>query len=295
MLNYYYGPMLQEERAAQLRTTLRHAVDKQLDRLKRKLAEQQKCQSAEGAALPRLRELLLTYGRQVPRGAKQVRLPTPTGPATRSRFPLTRRCRPRPMLEIFARYRKAQKGLAEIKKQLARTRADIDYHESLLFSIDRGDAASLAETRRELVDSGLLRPDKKTGRHKEPQPEPLKFQASSGRVILVGTNNRQNDFITFKLASRRDCWFHAKNLPGSHVVIKEAPYPPPEEDLIEAALLAAYFSRGKDSSATAVDYTQVRHVRRGPGGRPGFVLYDNFHTITVNPQSEQLQQAGAAK
>ena len=246
-------------------------------------------QSAEEAPLYRVYgELLLTYGRQVPRGAKQVELPDSYRPGHTVTVPLD------PALstaanaqKYFARYRKAQKGLAEIKKQLARTRADIDYHESLLFSIDRGDAASLAETRRELVDSGLLRPDKKTGRHKEPQPEPLKFQASSGRVILVGTNNRQNDFITFKLASRRDCWFHAKNLPGSHVVIKEAPYPPPEEDLIEAALLAAYFSRGKDSSATAVDYTRSVMYGAAPAADPA------SSSTTISTRSRSTRKASS--
>ena len=293
MLDYYYSTMLREERSEQLRRTLRHAVDKQLVRLRRKLAEQQtEYQSAEEA--PRYRvygELLLAYGHQVPRGANEVELPDLYQPGQTVTVPLD------PALpaaanaqRYFARYRKAQKGLTEIEKQLARTRADIDYHESLLYSIERSDAASLAEIQQELVDSGLLRPDKKARRRKETLPEPLAFKASSGRLILVGRNNHQNDYLTFKLASRRDCWLHAKDLPGSHVVIKDAPYPPPEEDLIEAALLAAYFSRGKDSSATAVDYTQVRHVRRSPGGRPGFVLYDNFHTITVNPQSEQLQQ-----
>ncbi len=106
----------------------------------------------------------------------------------------------------------------------------------------------------------------------------------------MGQNNRQNDYITFKLAARRDTWLHIREVPGSHVILKDAPYPPPDEDLEEAALLAAYYSRARESSAAAVDYTQVRHVRRGPGGKPGFVLYDNFRTITVNPGSEKLQR-----
>jgi len=123
---------------------------------------------------------------------------------------------------------------------------------------------------------------------KKSAPQPLNYEASSGRTILVGRNNRQNDYITFKVAVRRDTWLHAKDIPGGHVILKEAPYPPPEEDLEEAAFLAAYHSKGRESSAVAVDYTEVRHVRRRPGGKPGFVFYENYSTITVNPRDEGM-------
>ncbi|MEW5784991.1 MAG: NFACT family protein [Bacillota bacterium] len=293
MLDYYYGTVVKNEKTDQLRARFGSAVRRQLERLKHKYEAQQiELQSAEDAPLYRLcGELLLTYGSRVPRGAKQVELPDSFQPGCTVKIELD------PGLtaasnaqKYFSRYRKAQKGQNRISEQLARTRSEIDYCESLLFSIEHGAAGSLEDTGRELVEAGLIKPEKKAHKQKEPPPQPHVYRATSGRSILVGQNNRQNDYITFKIASRRDTWLHVRDLPGSHVLIKEAPYPPPEEDLEEAALLAAYFSRGKESSATAVDYTQVRHVRRGPGGKPGFVLYENYRTITVNPSGERMRQ-----
>ncbi len=293
LLETHYSRLIKREENARLRDMLNAKVSHRLSQLEKKLIEQVKeLEEAEEAPLFRLYgDTLLTYSKQVPRGVSTVQLPHLYHPEETLEIPLN------PALttnensrKYFNRYRKAKKARKFITDRISQTKDEISYCKSLLFSIERGDSRSLAETRLELVGAGYLREKKKKVKQKELLPQPLSFQASSGRTILVGMNNRQNDYVTFKAAARRDTWLHIRELPGSHVIIKEAPYPPPEEDLEEAALLAAYFSRAKESSAAAVDYTQVRHVRRAPGGKPGFVLYENFKTITVNPGSEKLRK-----
>jgi len=139
-----------------------------------------------------------------------------------------------------------------------------------------------------LIEAGLLKERSRDTARKVNEPQPMIFKSRSGKTILVGRNNRQNDYITYKLAVRRDTWLHARQIPGSHVILKESNYPPATEDLEDAAFLAAYFSKGREGGVLDVDYTEVRHVRRRSGGKPGAVFYENYETITVNPHSEEL-------
>jgi predicted ribosome quality control (RQC) complex YloA/Tae2 family protein len=170
-----------------------------------------------------------------------------------------------------------------VRRQLKITHAETEYCRSLLYSIESAVGSSLAEIRLELVDAGYLRGKQKGKKKETALPQPLIFKSGSEKTILVGRNNRQNDHVTFKAAVRRDIWFHIRQLPGSHVVLKETGWPPAKDDLEEAAFLAAYFSKGRESSAADVDYTEVRHVRRRPGSKPGQVFYKNYETVTVNP------------
>lgn len=294
LLDEYYDHLIRREKKANLRNLLNSRVSQRLARLEKTLQEQrQELAGAEDAPRYRLYgETLLTYGGQVPRGASLAVLPHLYRPEETLEIPLDpARSAHDNSRKYFQRYRKAQKAQEIIAERIKQTGEEIAYCRALLYTIENGDGRSLEEIRQELVEAGYLREKKKKkGTKKELPPQPLTFKASSGRTILVGQNNRQNDYITFKLAARRDTWLHIREVPGSHVILKDAPYPPPDEDLEEAALLAAYYSRARESSAAAVDYTQVRHVRRGPGGKPGFALYDNFRTITVNPGSEKLQR-----
>jgi len=293
MLDQFYSALIEEDREKQLREQLRNAAEKRLSRLEKKIKQQkEELTEAGNAPLHRLYgELLLTYQYQVPRGEESVTLPHLYEPGKMVTVPLD------PSQSVstnaqhhFNRYQKAKKGRDKIKKQIRKTRAEIEYCRSLLYAIESSSENSLEEIRQEMVDAGYLREKARERRKAEAAPQPLKFTTSSGHNVLVGRNNRQNDYITFKAAARRDTWFHARELPGGHVVLKEAPYPPPEEDIEEAAFLAAYFSKGKNSSAVAVDYTEIRHVRRRPGGKPGFVFYENFETITANPLDPDLRR-----
>jgi predicted ribosome quality control (RQC) complex YloA/Tae2 family protein len=117
----------------------------------------------------------------------------------------------------------------------------------------------------------------------------MHFISSDGIDIYVGKNNIQNDYLTLKFAEKHDTWLHTKNIPGSHVIISNFG-PPPEKTLLEAALLAAYYSKAKDSTKVPVDYTEVRNVHKPNGARPGMVIYRTNKTIYVDPVKPELSQ-----
>ncbi|MBW6463279.1 MAG: NFACT family protein [Firmicutes bacterium] len=293
MLDRFYSRIIRDEREKALRDQLVSAVERRLAGLERKRREQNKELLATEKA-PQFRlfgETLLTYGDQVPRGAESVLLPDLYKPDQKILVPLNPSKNAAANAKYyFNRYRKAKNGRDKVRKQLAITGAEIEYCRGLIYTIESGTESSLQEIRQELIEAGYLRDRQKSPRRENLLPQPLTFKTSSGRTVLVGRNNRQNDYITFKAAVRRDTWFHVRQVPGSHVVLKESPYPPPPEDCEEAAFLAAYFSKGRESSAIDVDYTEVRHVRRRPGGKPGFVFYENYETITVNPRDEKMKR-----
>ncbi len=293
MLDHFYSELIRDNREKMLREQLDSAVNKRLAALEKKLRQQEReLQAATEAPQHRLYgELLLAYGDQVPKGAESVVLPDLYNPSENVVVPLNPSKSAGTNAQYhFNRYRKAKKGQEKIKKQLNKTRAEIRYCRELLYTIENNSGGLLEEIRQEMIETGYLREKQKSSRKKDSAPQPLTFKTASGHTILVGRNNRQNDYITFKAAVRRDTWFHVRQMPGSHVILKEAPYPPPPEDIEEAAFLAAYYSRGRESGAVAVDYTEVRHVRRRPGGKPGFVFYENYETITVNPQGKKLKE-----
>jgi predicted ribosome quality control (RQC) complex YloA/Tae2 family protein len=293
MLDCFYSGVIRTEAEKTLKNLLHNAVERRLTALKRKeLALKKDLKTTELAPQHRhYGELLLAYGDQVPRGADAALLPDLYKPDEKVIVPLNpSRTAAANAQHYFNCYRKAKKGRDEVRRQLKITYAETEYCRSLLYSIESAVGSSLSEIRLELIDAGYLR-DKLKGKKKETAlPQPLIFKSESGKTILVGRNNRQNDHVTFKTAVRRDIWFHIRQLPGSHVILKETGWPPAEVDLEEAAFLAAYFSKGRESSAADVDYTEVRHVRRRPGGKPGQVFYENYETVTVNPLDQILKK-----
>lgn len=293
LLEDFYDRAKYENRERALRGGLHSAVDRRLSLLLKKKKQQVKERdAAANADQYRLYgETLLAYGDQVTKGAESAVFPNIYNPDEEIVVPLNpSKSASFNAQNFFKRYRKAKQGQEKIRRQLAKTKAEIEYCRGLLYTIEENDEASLEEIRREMVQIGYIREKKKDKRIKESLPQPLTFKTSSGCTVLVGRNNRQNDYITFKAAVRRDTWFHVRQMPGSHVILKEAPFPPPPDDIEEAAFLAAYFSKGRNTGAVEVDYSAVRHVRRRPGGKPGFVFYENYETITVNPQDQNFKE-----
>lgn len=187
----------------------------------------------------------------------------------------------------FRRYRKARQGKKKIAARLQQTRQEKAYLENVLFALEKADMAVLQEIKAELVATGYLPAPKKPRPQKtRSQLVPLKFTSSRGEEIIVGRNNLQNEFLVHHFAAKTDLWLHAKDLPGSHIIVKAEH--PREETIEEAALLAAHFSRGAHSSNVPVDYTQVKNVRR-LGKKPGLVTYSNYRTKYVTPHEEKLR------
>ena len=294
LLDHFYQHLAGAAEKKVLQGRLQSRVNRRRKRLEEKLALlKADLQNVESADRYRIcGETLLTYAGRVNRGDSEAVLPHLYNPGEEITIVLD------PSMsavdnaqKYFRRYRKITRSREHLEKQIDRVQAELAYCRELLFTIEQGDRRSLEEIREELVEAGLIKAQRKKGfRDKKEKPRPLSFKGSSGVTILVGRNNRQNDHLTFKLAARRDTWLHARGLPGSHVVIKGSADPPAESDLLEAALLAAYFSSSRDLPAVAVDYTAVRHLRRAPGGKPGFVLYHHYKTIIVDPRDEKVKE-----
>ncbi len=296
------------ERFERLRDSLRRTLTRELARNRKKLALQAEA-LREAAGADRLRllgELLTSYRHLVPPGATLVRLPNYHDPAgAEVEVPLQSDWSPIQNAQAYFRqYQKARATLAGAREHYDRTREEIRYLEQVEATLDLvASLPELQEIHRELAEGGYLRVRAKPraaggggtrrggGREKgaagAPASEPLRHRSSDGLAILVGKNNRQNDLLTLKQAGPDDLWLHTKEIPGSHVILQLPPGRGPEDlpprSLREAALLAAYHSKARQSSQVPVDYTLRRHVRKPPGAKPGMVIYDHHHTIYVTP------------
>ena len=194
----------------------------------------------------------------------------------------------------FRRYKKAKRGLEMTAGRLAATEREMAYLESVLFQVEEAeDAEQLEEIRSELEEEKILAITKKRKLAKEKKEKSLpvrRFRSSEGLEIFCGKHNVGNDYLLRKLARGNDLWFHAQGLPGSHVLLKVDPQDPRFESILEAATVAAYFSRGRGSTRVAVDYTAVRNVHRPKGAHPGFVTYFHQKTIMVKPDKEKIEK-----
>ena len=190
--------------------------------------------------------------------------------------------------KYYSRYNKAKHALVKIAEQLEHAEEDIRYFESLLQQVIQASATDIEEIRDELAELGYMKARKSRKKKKETKPAPESFVSSSGVPISVGKNNKQNDHLTFKTAKRNETWLHTKDIPGSHVVIHS---PEPDEETIrEAASLAAWFSKARESSSVPVDYTEVRHVKKPNGSKPGFVIYFEQKTVFADPDEDLVKK-----
>lgn len=186
----------------------------------------------------------------------------------------------------FKKYNKAKTTRSFAMEQLELAKSELEYLENVLFSIEEADSAEIIEQiREELRNQGYIH---KTNSRRKPSAEsiPLKFISSEGYPIWVGRNNVQNDELTLKRAKPTDMWLHTKNIPGSHVIAR-IPDPIPDKSLIEAARLAAWFSRARNTTRVEVDYTRVKYVKKPPGAKPGMVIYTNYNTVIVDPEKPE--------
>ncbi|MBQ6495757.1 MAG: NFACT family protein [Firmicutes bacterium] len=187
----------------------------------------------------------------------------------------------------FKRYAKAKTAIKEKKLQIEETTADIEYLESVASFVDLAKTIEEIDLlRRELVDSGYIRYRKppKNGAQKKYKPQPYTYKLTSGKIVMAGRNNNENDWLTMKKASGQDLWFHTKDIPGSHVILFLNGNEPTEEDLCETAAIAAYHSKFSSSGNVPVDYTKVRYVKKPSGAKPGFVIFTHNRTLYVDPR-----------
>lgn len=194
----------------------------------------------------------------------------------------------------FHRYKKAKRGLEFIQRRIAETGKEVAYLESTLFQVQEAeDGEQIEIVRLELEKEKILILPKKARALKEKQEMPIpvrSLRSSKGLEIYCGKHNLGNDYLLRKLAKGNDLWFHAQGLPGSHVLLKVGSGDPPLDSILEAAAVAAYFSRGRDAQRVEVDYTAAQNVRRPKGARPGWVTYTRQKTVLVKPDKELVQK-----
>jgi predicted ribosome quality control (RQC) complex YloA/Tae2 family protein len=189
----------------------------------------------------------------------------------------------------FSRYRKAQRAEDQIPRQLRETELALRDLDQLETDLDlAASRPEIEEVRSALVEAGHLRPRKR--RRGMPRSQPLSLTSPDGLSILIGRNSRQNDEVTFRRSSGDDWWFHARGVPGAHVIVRTEGGALPERTMRRAAELAAYFSRLRAEADVLVDYVQRRHVRRISGGAPGLVTYSQEQTIRARPRVPEPEE-----
>ena len=192
--------------------------------------------------------------------------------------------------KYYKKYAKARNAKVELAKQIELGEAELAYIYTVFDALTRAETANdLAEIRDELYRSGYAsRMKGYAAPKKQPAPTVAKFKTTNGYLVLCGKNNLQNEHITHKLADRNDYWFHAKGVPGSHVVMVTNGEEPDAQDFTDAASIAAHYSKAAGGAQIPVDYLLVRHVRKVPGAKPGFVTYHTNWTAYVTPDAERI-------
>ena len=289
LLDVFYKDKAERDRVKQQASELIRRVENELQKNRQKLKKQEKeLQATENAEEFRQKgELLTTFLHQVPNDQDQVVLDNYyTNQAIT--IALDKALTPNQNAQkYFKRYQKLKEAVKYLTDLIEETKATILYLESVETVLNQAGLDEIAEIREELIQTGFIRRRQREKIQKRKKPE--KYLASDGKtIILVGRNNLQNEELTFKIARKEELWFHAKDIPGSHVVIS-GNLNPSDEVKTDAAELAAYFSKGRLSNLVQVDMIEVKKLNKPTGGKPGFVTYTGQKTLRVTPDSEKIE------
>jgi predicted ribosome quality control (RQC) complex YloA/Tae2 family protein len=291
LLDGYYQDKAERDRVKQQGNELIKRLYNEIKRNEAKLEKRQKTLlEAEQAEILRQKgELLTTYLHQVPRGESTVTLENyyeenqPIVIALNPAFTPNQNAQ-----KYFQRYQKLRNARKLLDQQIAETTAEINYLHSVLAQVEIATPMDLDLIKEELMTEGYLKRPTTKQRKNTKKSQPEVFYANDHTEILVGRNNLQNDQLTLKTARKTDYWLHTKDIPGSHVIIKSAN--PSEETILEAAEIAAYYSKYRHSARVPVDLVQVKHIRKPNGSKPGYVIYENQTTYFVTPKEERIQK-----
>lgn len=289
LLDTFYKDKAERDRVNQQASELIRRVENELDKNRKKLGKQEEeLLATENAEEFRQKgELLTTFLHQVPNDQDQVELDNYyTG--EKIVIALDKALTPNQNAQrYFKRYQKLKEAVKHLTSLIEETQATILYLESVETALAQASLTEIAEIREELIQTGFIRRRQREKIQKRQKPE--KYLATDGQtIILVGRNNLQNDELTFKMAKKDELWFHAKDIPGSHVVIT-GNLQPSDEVKTDAAELAAYFSKARLSNLVQVDMIEVRKLNKPTGGKPGFVTYTGQKTLRVTPDEEKIK------
>ncbi len=293
MLIDYYKEKSIVVRIRQKSTDLRKIVTTALERNIKKLDLQQK-QLKDTEKRDKYKvygELINTYGYNVPEGAKSFecdnyytgeKITIPLDPTLSAKDNAKK---------YFDRYGKLKRTAENLTSIIEDVEAEVEHLRSVLTALDIAVLEDdLSEIREELVNTGYIR-FKATGKKKKTVSEPLHYISSDGFDIYVGKNNLQNDHLTFEFANGNDWWFHAKKMPGSHVILKTDGKEVPDRTFEEAAKLAAHYSSGRSSEKVEIDYTIKKNIKKPANAKPGFVVYYTNYSMVMDTDISGIQKA----
>ncbi len=288
----YYAAKDKSSRMRQKSYDLRKIVSNHLERVYRKLDIQEK-QLASTQKRDKYRiygELINTYGYNIKEGSKSFKaLNYYTNEEVE--IPLDPDLSPREMsVKYFERYNKLKRTFEAESKLIVETKAEALHLESISTALDIAESEEdLADVKMELIDSGYVHSSLKN--RKKSKNKPLHYISSDGFDIYIGKNNYQNDELTFKFASNADLWFHAKQMPGSHVILRtegKSMDQVPDRAFEEAAALAAYYSKGREQKKVEVDYVIKKEVKKPAQAKPGFVVYYTNYSLIAEASTRNL-------
>ena len=289
LLDTFYKDKAERDRVNQQASELIRRVENELDKNRKKLGKQEEeLLATENAEEFRQKgELLTTFLHQVPNDQDQVELDNYYS-GEKIIIALDKALTPNQNAQrYFKRYQKLKEAVKHLTSLIEETRATILYLESVETALAQASLTEISEIREELIQTGFIRRRQREKIQKRQKPE--KYLATDGQtIILVGRNNLQNDELTFKIAKKDELWFHAKDIPGSHVVIT-GNLQPSDEVKTDAAELAAYFSKARLSNLVQVDMIEAKKLNKPTGGKPGFVTYTGQKTLRVTPDEEKIR------
>ena len=297
LLDAFYEAREKQERARQRGADLLRAASTARDRLRRKLALQEK-EYAATQDRDKLRvqgDLITANLYRMERGQARLECENYYEAGAPASIPLDPLLTPQQnAAKYYKRYAKAKTAEKYLREQMDLARRDLEYLESVLAEIAQAETeADYLDIRAELREAGFLKKQGRGKKEKSRPAAPWEFCTSSGLRVLAGRNNRQNDKLTLKDADRRDLWLHTQKIHGSHVILRCAGRTPSEEDIAEAAMVAAWFSQARESGNVPVDYTEVRNVKKPAGARPGMVIYTTCRTVNVTPEEAAVERLRA--
>ncbi len=299
-LRTYYASRNAVTRIRQKSSDLRRICANALDRCRKKYALQQR-QLKDTEKRDKYRiygEMINTYGYGLSEGAKVLEC-TNYYTGEEIKVPLDPQLSAHEnALKYFDRYAKLKRTWEALSVQIGETESELEHLDSISTSLDIARSeADLSQIKEELINFGYIKRHAavgggrgKKGKVRTPVSKPLHYVSSDGFDIYVGKNNYQNEEVTFKIASGSDWWFHAKGIPGSHVVVKSGGQELPDRAFEEAGRLAAYYSRGRDAEKVEIDYIQRKHIKKTAGGKPGFVIYHTNYSLMAAPDIEGLRE-----
>lgn len=291
----YYKTKDFKDRVHQRTSDLRKSISIKLDRLYHKQKKIEKeLRDADNADEFKIKgELLTSYIYMIEKGMENVEVANFYDENySNIIIPLNKNLTPSENAQkYFKKYNKLKTAKIELTSQISICNEEIEYLENIMLGIENCEnLEELTDIKDELIRLGYSKAHYRYKAKKDLDitTKPNQFISSDGFTILVGKNNKQNDYLTLRIADPEDIWMHTKNIPGSHVIIKCAGKEVPNETLYQAAMLAAFYSKGRMSSQVPVDYTMKKHVKKPSGSKPGMVIYETNNTIYVTPTEEMI-------